>query len=42
MYSDPLIKKLEPNVIDSQNTFDHKSVEVTCVTIPKDHFVEVP
>ena len=35
-------QKLEPKVIDPLMTFDPKSVEVTCVTLPKDHCVQVP
>ena len=35
-------QKLEPKVIDPQMTFDPKSVEVTCVTLPKDHCVQEP
>ena len=35
-------KKLEPKVIDPYMTFDPKSVEVTCMTLPKAHFVQVP
>ena len=35
-------KKLEPKVIDAKMTFDPTSVEVTCVTLPKDHCVQVP
>ena len=35
-------QKLEPKVIDPKMTFDPKSVEVTCVTLPKDHCVQVP
>ena len=34
--------KIEPKVIDPYMTFDPKSVEVTCVTLPKDHCVQVP
>ena len=44
-YVDTLIlfsKKLEPKVIDPYMTFDPMSVEVTCVTLPKDHCVQVP
>ena len=37
----PFFQKLEPNVIDPKMTFDPKSVEVTCVTLPKDHCVQV-
>ena len=33
-------QKLEPKVIDPKMTFDPKSVEVTCVTLPKDHCVQ--
>ena len=32
----------QPKVIDPQTTFDPTSVEVTCVTLPKDHCVQVP
>ena len=35
-------QKLEPKVIDPYMTFDPMSVEVTCVTLPKDHCVQVP
>ena len=35
-------KKLEPKVIDPKMTFDPTSVEVTRVTLPKDHCVQVP
>ena len=38
----PLFQKLEPKVIDPKMTFDCKSVEVTCVTLPKGHCVQVP
>ena len=38
----PFFQKLEPKVIDPKMTVDPKSVEVTCVTIPKDHCVQVP
>ena len=38
----PFFQKLEPKVIDPKLTFDHKSVEVTCVTLPKDYCVQVP
>ena len=37
-----LFAKLEPKVIDPKMTFDPTSVEVTCVTLPKDHCVQVP
>ena len=37
-----LQKKREPKVIDPHMTFDPTSVEVTCVTLPKDHCVQVP
>ena len=41
-YTDPFFKKkLEPKVIDPKMTFDPKSVEVTCVNLPKDHCVQV-
>ena len=35
-------QKLEPKVMDPQMTFDPKSVEVTCVMLPKDPCVQVP
>ena len=35
-------QKLEPKVIDPYMTFDPMSVEVTCMTLPKDHCVQVP
>ena len=35
-------KKIEPKVIDPLMTFDPTSVEITCVTLPKDHCVQVP
>ena len=35
-------KKLEPKVIDPSMTFDPKSVEVTCVTLPQNHCVPSP
>ena len=35
-------QKPEPKVIDPKMTFDPKSVEVTCVTLFKDHCVQVP
>ena len=38
----PFLQKLEPKVIDPYMTFDPTSVEVTCVTLPKDHCVQVP
>ena len=38
----PFFPQLEPKVIDPWMTFDLKSVKVTCVTLPKDHFVQVP
>ena len=41
-YSDPFFQKLEPKVIDPLMTFDPKSVGATCVTLPKDHFIQVP
>ena len=34
--------KLQLKVIDPYMTFDPTSVEVTCVTLPKDHCVQVP
>ena len=40
-YSDPFLQKLEPKFIDPYMTFDPTSVEVTCVTLPKDHCVQV-
>ena len=40
-YSD-FFQKLEPKVIDLKMTFDPTSVDVTCVTLPKDHRVQVP
>ena len=36
------LKKVEPKVIDLKMTFDSKSVEVTCMILPKDHCVHVP
>ena len=38
----PFFQKFEPKVIDPKMTFDPKSVEVTYVTLPKDHCVQVP
>ena len=38
----PFFQILEPEVIDPKMTFELKSVEVTCVTLPKDHCVPVP
>ena len=38
----PFSKSLTKKVIDPQMTFDPKAVEVTCVTLPKDHCVQVP
>ena len=38
----PFFQKLEPKVIDPYMTFDPTSVKVTCVTLPKDHCVQVP
>ena len=38
----PFFQKLEWKVIDPYMTFDPTSVEVTCVTLPKDHCVQVP
>ena len=35
-------QQFEPRVTDPKMTFDPTSVEVTCVTIPKDHCVQVP
>ena len=35
-------QKLEPKVIDPKMTFNPKSVVVKCVTLPKDHCVQVP
>ena len=37
----PFFQKLKPEVIDPKKTSDSKSV-VTCVTLPKDHCVQVP
>ena len=34
--------KLNQKVNDPKMTFDPTSVEVTCVTLPKDHFLQVP
>ena len=34
--------KLNQNVNDPKMTFDLTSVEVTCVTVPKDHCIQVP
>ena len=34
--------KLNQKVNDPKMTFDPTSVEVTCVTLPKDHFIQVP
>ena len=31
-----------PKVIDPMMTFDPKSVEITCMTLPEDHWVQVP
>ena len=36
------LQKLEPKVIDPKMTFDPTSVEVLCVSLPKDHCVQVP
>ena len=36
------LQKLEPKVIGPYMTFDPTSVEVLCVTLPKDHCVRVP
>ena len=38
----PFFQKLEPKVIDPYMTFDPMSVQVTYVTLPKDHCVQVP
>ena len=38
----PFLQKLEPKDIDPYMTFDPTSVEVTCVTLPKDQCVQVP
>ena len=38
----PFLQKLVPKVIDPQMTFEPTSVEVLCVTLPKDHCVQVP
>ena len=35
-------QKLEPKVIDPYMTFDPTSIEVTCVTLPKDHCFQDP
>ena len=37
-----LFPKLNQTVNDPKRTFDSTSVEVTCVTLPKDHFIQVP
>ena len=36
------LQKLEPKVIDPKMTFNPTSVEVLCVSLPKDHCVQVP
>ena len=36
-----LFQKLEPKVIDPLMTFDPKSVEVTCVTLPNNYCVQI-
>ena len=41
-YTDSFFQKLEPKVIEPYMTFDPMSVEVTCVTLPKGHCVQVP
>ena len=41
-YSDPFFHELGRKVIDTYMTFDPTFVEVTCVTLPKDHFIQVP
>ena len=33
---------LDQKVNDPKMTFDPTSIEVTCVTLPKDHFIQVP
>ena len=38
----PFLQKLEPNVINPWWPFDPTSVEVTCVTLPKDHCILSP
>ena len=40
-YSDNF-SKLNQKVNDPKMTFDPTSIEVTCVTLPKDHFLKVP
>ena len=40
-YSD-YFSKIEQKVNDPKITFDHTSVNVTCVTLPKDHCIQVP
>ena len=40
-YSD-YFSKLNQKVNDPKTTFDLTSVEVRCVTLPKDHFIQVP
>ena len=37
----PYLQKLQPKVIDHYMMFDPKPVEVTCVTLPKDHCNQV-
>ena len=37
-----IFSKLNQKVNDAKMTFDPTSVEVTCVTLPKDHFIHVP
>ena len=38
----PFLQKLEPKVIEPKMTIDPTSVKVLCVTLPKDHCVQVP
>ena len=40
-YSD-YFSKLNQKVNDPKMTFDPTAVEVTCVTLPTDHFIQVP
>ena len=37
-----IFQKLNQKVSDPKMTFDPTSVEVTCVTLPKDHCMQVP
>ena len=39
-YSDTIFQNQKVNY--PKMTFDLTSVEVTCVTLPKDHFIQVP